>query len=118
MAITFNIPAPLRSHTGGRSHVEIDAADTTVAEALAVLWSAYPGLRDRIVTEQGNMREHLNIFIGEENIRFCGGLSASVPSGAAISIVPAVSGGRSLVSTRKRRRPYERRLRNERRSLS
>jgi molybdopterin synthase sulfur carrier subunit len=93
MAIAFYIPGLLRLQTGGRSQVDIDAAAATVGEALAVLWLEYPGLRDRLVTEQGEVRQHVNIFVGAENIRDCGGFSATVSDGAAITILPAVSGG-------------------------
>ena len=66
---------------------------TTLAEALSALWTLYPGVRDRIATEQGQVREHINIFIGNENVRYTGGLSSPVSAGCEISIVPAVSGG-------------------------
>jgi sulfur-carrier protein len=93
MPITFHIPGPLRQHTEGRSQVEIKASAANVAEALAVLWQAYPGLRDRVLTEQGEVRQHVNIFVAEENIRDHDGLAAVVKNGAVITIVPAVSGG-------------------------
>ncbi len=93
MPITFYIPGPLRQHAGGLHKVEIDVAGSTVADALAALWQAYPGLRDRILTEQGEVRQHVNVFVGEENIRYCGGFAAAVVSGSSISLVPAVSGG-------------------------
>ncbi|MBI4465065.1 MAG: MoaD family protein [Acidobacteria bacterium] len=93
MTITFLIPSPLRSFTEGKSQVEITAPAKTVGEALGYLWKQYPGLRDRIVNEQGAVREHLNVFVGEENIRSTGGLETAVPDGSKISIVPAVSGG-------------------------
>ena len=93
MAVTFNIPGPLRQHTQGRSQVEVKVAAATVAEALAALWQAYPGLRDRVLTEQGEVRQHVNIFVGEENIRGHGLFAAAVKNGATITIVPAVSGG-------------------------
>jgi sulfur-carrier protein len=93
MAITFNIPGPLRQHTGGRSHVVVEPGALTVGDALASLWREHPGLRDRILNERGEVREHINIFVGEENIRYCGGLAAVVKNGAAITLVPAVSGG-------------------------
>jgi molybdopterin converting factor small subunit len=93
MAITFYIPGPLRQHTRGRSQVEVNRPAATVAEALAALWEAYPGLRDRVLTEQGEVRQHVNIFVGDENIRYCGGFAAAVNNGTAIMIVPAVSGG-------------------------
>jgi molybdopterin synthase sulfur carrier subunit len=92
MAITFYIPGPLRQHTGGLHKVEIDVSGSTVAEALAALWQVYPGLRDRILTEQGEVRQHVNVFVGDENIRYCGGLAASV-NASSITLVPAVSGG-------------------------
>ena len=93
MAVTFNIPGALRQHTGGRSHVVIERGAATVAEALAALWQEHPGLRDRILNERGEVREHINIFVGEENIRYCGGLAARADNGADITLVPAVSGG-------------------------
>jgi molybdopterin synthase sulfur carrier subunit len=93
MAITFHIPGALREFTAGRSTVEIDVAPTTLIEALSALCTLYPGVRDRIATEQGQVREHVNIFIGNENARYTGGLASPVPAGSEISIVPAVSGG-------------------------
>ena len=65
-----------------------------LADALSALWVLYPGLRDRVATEQGEIREHINIFIGEEDIRFTGGLTSRLSAGSEISIVPAISGGR------------------------
>jgi molybdopterin converting factor small subunit len=91
--MTFHIPGALREFTGGRSTVEIEHSPRTLADALAVLWTLYPGVRDRIATEQGQVREHINIFIGDENVRYTGGLASPVSAGAEISIVPAVSGG-------------------------
>ena len=94
MAIVFYIPGMLRQHTDGRSQVDIHAGPATMGEALAALWRECPGLRDRLVNELGEVRQHVNIFIGDENIRDCGGLGAAMADGAAITIVPAVSGGR------------------------
>lgn len=91
--MTFHIPGPLREFTGGRTSVSIDQSPATLAEALAALWKLHPGLRDRIVTEQGQVREHVNIFIGEEDVRYTGGLTSRVSAGSDISIVPAISGG-------------------------
>lgn len=93
MPITFHIPGALREFTGGQSLVAIDGAPATVGEALSMLWSRYPGVRDRIANEQGQVRQHINIFVGNENIRYTGGLATLVSDGATISIVPAVSGG-------------------------
>ena len=93
MSITFHIPGALREFTAGHSTVEIEQSAATLAEALSALWTLYPGVRDRIATEQGQVREHINIFIGVEHIRYTGGLASPVSAGTKISIVPAVSGG-------------------------
>jgi molybdopterin converting factor small subunit len=93
MPITFHIPGALREFTAGRSSVEIRSSPATLAEALSALWTLHPGVRDRIATEQGQVREHINIFIGNENSRYTGGLASPITSGTEISIVPAVSGG-------------------------
>jgi molybdopterin synthase sulfur carrier subunit len=93
MPITFHIPGALREFTAGRRTVEIEHPPATLREALVALWALYPGVRDRVITEQGQVREHINIFIGDENIRYSGGLASPVSSESNISIVPAVSGG-------------------------
>jgi sulfur-carrier protein len=93
MAVTFHIPGALREFTAGHGQVEIDLSPATLADALSDLWTLYPGARDRVVNEQGQVRQHINIFIGDENIRYTGGLASPVPAGCQISIVPAVSGG-------------------------
>lgn len=93
MPVTFHIPGPLREFTAGRSTIAIDQSPATLAEALSALWKFYPGLRDRVTTEQGQMREHVNIFIGDEDVRYTGGLASRLSSGSDISIVPAISGG-------------------------
>ena len=93
MPITFHIPGALREFTAGQSRVEIEQSPTTLGEALSALWTLHPGVRDRIATEQGQVREHINIFIGDENVRYTGGLASTVSAGCEISIVPAISGG-------------------------
>ena len=98
MPVTFHIPGALREFAGGRSEVEIADSAATLADALSALWKVYPGLRDRIATEQGEIREHINVFIGDENVRYTGGLVSPVPAGSDITILPAVSGGRTRAS--------------------
>lgn len=93
MKVSYYIPVFLRAFTKDQSRVELEVQASTVGEALAALWSRYPGVRDRIVTEVGEVRPHVNVFVGTESIRYTGGLSTPVPAGAEISIVPAVSGG-------------------------
>ncbi len=93
LALTFHIPGALREFTAGHSTVEIEQSGATLTDALTALWAIYPGVRDRVLTEQGQVRQHINIFIGNENIRYIGGLASPVAAGSEISIVPAVSGG-------------------------
>lgn len=93
MAVTFLVPGYLRDFTNGRTAVQLNGSPGTVREALEALWALHPGIRDRVVNEQGQVREHINIFVGEENIRFLGGLATPIRSNAEITIVPAVSGG-------------------------
>ena len=93
MALVFYIPSPLRDFAEGKAKVTLEVSTATLGEALASLWTLYPGLRDRIVTEQGEVREYVNIFVGERNIRDSGGLATPVSDGCEIMIVPSVAGG-------------------------
>jgi sulfur-carrier protein len=93
MSVIFHIPGALREFTSGGRTVQLDDAPRNVADALSALYALHPGLRDRVITEQGQVRDHINIFVGEENIRYTGGLATPVPPNSEISIVPAVSGG-------------------------
>ncbi len=93
MAVTFLIPGPLRFFAEGQSAVRIEQPPATLAGALEILCGKYPGVRDRILTEQGQIREHINVFVGQEHIRYTGGLQTQITDGAEISIFPAISGG-------------------------
>lgn len=94
MPVTFYIPGPLRPFVAGQSQVEIDVSACTLRDALEALWAQYPGLRDRVITEQGEVREHINVFVGNEDVRYTGELSTPVCAGTEILIIPAISGGR------------------------
>lgn len=87
------LPSPLLAETGGRSRVELPASHATVRDALFDLFAQHPALRLRIVDEQGRVRPHVNVFVGDLSIRFARGLDTPVPDGASISVLPAVSGG-------------------------
>jgi molybdopterin synthase sulfur carrier subunit len=91
--VTFHIPGALREFTESRGTVTIDFPGGTLAAALSALWALHPGVRDRVVNEQEELRQHVNIFVGNENVRYTGGLATPVPENAEIHIVPAVSGG-------------------------
>ena len=93
MPLLFHIPGALRVFTDGRSTVKVEHSGGTVYQALCTLCAQYPGVRDRVLTEQGQIRQHINIFVGNEDVRYTGGLATAVTDGSEISIVPAVSGG-------------------------
>jgi molybdopterin converting factor small subunit len=89
VSVTVYIPGPLRGFTAGRDVVELPGAPATLGDALAALFAAHPGLRDRVLTETGALRRHVNLFVGAERA----GLDTAVPDGAELAILPAVSGG-------------------------
>ena len=93
MSLKFMIPGPLRELAGNRSEVRTAGAPASVGEALSLLWEHCPGIRDRVVTELGEIRPHVHIFVDGESIRHAGGLRAPVRDGAEIVILPALSGG-------------------------
>lgn len=93
MAVVVAIPGPLQPYAGGNSTVVLDAACDTVGDALVALGDEYPGVRDRVLTEQGDVRQHLNVFVDEDNVRFANGLATPVSDGCRVTILPAVSGG-------------------------
>jgi molybdopterin converting factor small subunit len=93
MTVRYHIPSYLHAFTGGQRVVRIEASPGTVGEALALLGVLYPGVRDRVTTEGGEVRPHVNVFVGTENIRHTGGLGTPIAEGSDIFILPAVSGG-------------------------
>ena len=90
MATTVYIPGPLRAFTEGRSEVALPGAPATLGAALSSLSALHPGLRDRVLTETGDVRRHVNLFIGAER---CRALDAALIGDAELSILLAVSGG-------------------------
>ena len=93
MPVTFVIPGPLRPLAEGRREVLVPATPGPLGDALSMLWSEVPAVRDRVLTEQGEVRPHVNIFVDGESIRDGEGLSTRVRDGAEVFILPAVSGG-------------------------
>jgi MoaD family protein len=90
METTVRIPAPLRPLTGGAD--EVKAAGTTVGEVIEDLERRHPGMRERLLDEKG-VRRFINIYVGEEDVRFLDGLKTALKAGDSISIVPAIAGG-------------------------
>lgn len=91
MTASVRIPTILRSYTAGAGEVSVDGS--TLSEVLASLESSYPGIRARVLDDGGALRRFVNVYVGDEDVRFAGGLDAPVTDGARISIIPAVAGG-------------------------
>ena len=91
--ITFNVTGFLTDFTGGRSQIVIDEIPQTLREALNLLWQQHVGLRDRIVNEKGELRQHVNIFLDDENVRRKQLLDTALPEKCEVTILPSVSGG-------------------------
>jgi sulfur-carrier protein len=90
MAVTVKIPAQLRIVTGGEEEVEVDGS--TVGEALDAVFARHEDLEERI-TEDGDLRRFVNVYVGGEDIRFRDGLGTEVSDGDEVQILPAVAGG-------------------------
>jgi MoaD family protein len=90
VAVTVKIPTQLRAATGGEAEVEV--AGSTVGEVLDAVFEAYGGLRDRI-TQDGDLRRFVNVYVAGEDIRFQQGLETSINDGDEVTILPAVAGG-------------------------
>jgi molybdopterin converting factor small subunit len=95
MRVVFLIPAPLRPFAEGRGRIDVEVTHggLSLEDALAALAKVAPGVRDRVLTEGGELRPHVNLFVGAESCRWTGGLATSLADGAEISILPAISGG-------------------------
>ncbi len=91
MAITVRVPTPLRRITNGQGEVQVQAS--TIREAIERLEEAYPGFKERLVDEQGEVRRFVNLYLNDEDIRFLKGLDTGLKDGDVLSIVPAIAGG-------------------------
>ncbi len=94
MSATVRIPTILRTYTGGVGEVTADGS--TLAEVLDSLEGSHPGIRARILDDSGALRRFVNVYVGDDDVRFIGGLEAQVAEGTKISIIPAVAGGASV----------------------
>jgi sulfur-carrier protein len=92
VSVSVRIPTPLRSVTNGAS--QVDASGDTVRALIADLNAKFPGLGERICDENGDIRRFVNVYVGDEDIRFLSGLDTPIPVGTQVSIIPAVAGGR------------------------
>ncbi len=91
MSVVVRIPTPLRRMTNGAAQVEMDSSN--MGELVEKLDANYPGFKDRLIDENGELRYFVNLYLNGEDVRFLEGLATSVNSGDEVSIVPAVAGG-------------------------
>jgi sulfur-carrier protein len=91
MSVSVRIPTILRTYTGGES--EVTASGATLAAVLDDLDSNYAGIKGRIVDEQGELRRFVNVYVGNDDVRFLENLATETPEGTQISVIPAVAGG-------------------------
>ena len=91
MSVSVRIPTILRTYTGGESEVKAEGA--TLADVLDDLETSYTGIRARILDDAGDIRRFVNVYVGNDDVRFLDGLATATPDGAQLSIIPAVAGG-------------------------
>ena len=91
MPVMVRIPTPLRTVTKGAG--EVQAKGDTVADVIEDLERQYPGLRERLVEEGGEVRRFINIYVNQEDIRFLQAKKTALKDGDEVSIVPAIAGG-------------------------
>jgi MoaD family protein len=91
MAIEVRIPTILRSYTGGAKSVE--ASGSSLSEVITDLDARHPGLRGRLITDDGGLHRFVNVYVNDEDVRFTGALSTALSDGDSVTILPAVAGG-------------------------
>jgi molybdopterin converting factor small subunit len=93
MSISIRIPTILRTYTGGSATVELDKSGGTLLDAIESLEATAPGIKARLIDDEGKLRRFINLYINDDDVRFLDGLATVLNDGAQISIVPAVAGG-------------------------
>ena len=91
MAIEVRIPTILRQYTGGEKQVKADGA--SVGSLVDDLDTRFPGLKSRLVTDQGSLHRFVNVYVNDEDVRFTGALDTGLSDGDEVTILPAVAGG-------------------------
>lgn len=91
MSVSVRIPTILRTYTGGES--EVTAEGATLSDVLDDLEKNHSGIRARILDDAGDIRRFVNVYVGNDDVRFLDGLATPTPDGVQLSIIPAVAGG-------------------------
>jgi len=92
MAVTVRIPTALRRITQGQGEVKVEAK--TIGELIEKLEEEFPGIKERLVEENGEIRKFVNFFVNDEDIRFLKGKDTELKDGDVVSIIPAIAGGK------------------------
>jgi len=98
MRVTIIIPTPLRQFAGGNSEIEVDAK--TAGEALNALTTKFADLRKHIYNEQNTLRNFVNVYVGDEDIRYLEGENTPIKKGETVMIVPSIAGGNLAVEAK------------------
>jgi sulfur-carrier protein len=93
MSVSVRIPTILRTYTDGANEVSVEPGEPTLASLLEALEAAAPGIRARVLDDEGALRRFVNVYVDDEDVRFTDGLATPVRDGAQVSIIPAVAGG-------------------------
>ena len=93
MAVTIRIPTILRTYTGDTAEVSISDPGETLGSALEALEVTAPGIRARILDDDGSLRRFVNVYVDDEDVRFLDGLATPLKDGSSIAVIPAVAGG-------------------------
>ena len=91
MSVTVRVPTILRTYTGGAAEVAVEGA--TLSDVVGALEAAYPGIGPRVLDDEGRLRRFVNVYVGDEDVRFASGLETPTPAGSTVSVIPAVAGG-------------------------
>ena len=91
MAIEVRIPTILRTYTGGAKAV--DASGGSLSELIDDLDGNHPGIKGRLVTDEGSLHRFVNVYVNDEDVRFTGALDTGLSDGDEVTILPAVAGG-------------------------
>lgn len=91
MSVSVRIPTILRPLAGGASEVTVEGV--TLAEVIANLDAAAPGIAARVLDDDGKLRRFVNVYVDDDDVRFADGLATAVRDGGTVSIIPAVAGG-------------------------
>ena len=91
MSVSVRVPTILRTYTGGES--EVSASGANLQEVLDDLDTSFSGIKARILDDNGELRRFVNVYVGNDDVRFLDGLQTQVKDGAEVSVIPAVAGG-------------------------